>query len=291
MSYRSFCKKLLLICFLFNTATPILSMNYAEMAKAGFSILAKGVYWGILSLPAYGAFQGYKEYLANLQIPSKASKEQEDFVRATLKEHNFSASFYQNIKVQTNDNWAAFPGILYIKEDFDPKDPDQADLAKGFIIHEVAHIQNYDPYRHWALSLLPFIIHYGLQIPFQKTINQPSIPQSLLLIPSAMAKMSLAMIAMFLYSRHRESKADDEIIKRVKDPKILQAASAYFSTSYKTLHCVNDLPKTITWKDRLTDALYDPIHPCTFDRVQKFEDARKVLEAKQVVNHLKSQNF
>lgn len=287
MNYRSIYKKLLLISLLFASVQPATAMNI-ETAKTALSVLAKGAYWGILSNPTYKTYKEYKTVKSDELRPSEATKEQDEFVRKTLKEHGFPASFYETIKVQANFfGWRSQRRILFIQEHFDPNDTDieQVNMAKAFIIHEAGHILNRDLYRGWlASSAMPFIVHFGLQMLFPQSNQSTSVVKSVSLLPAAVLKIGLASLINIFYAHHVEAKADDEIVKRVTDPTILHAINEAFLYKYKRAYDVEKIPTTLTWRDRLAWMLEEPYHPFILDRVKKFDDACKALEAKQVTN-------
>ena len=294
MNYRSFCEKLLLLSLIFVSTHSLKGIHYLEIGKQGFSLFAKSMYWYILSFQLYGAYQDItaKEVQdiptdEELQFNNAPilSKKQDEFVRKTLKDHNFPASLYETVQIVPALEWGAKYHILYIPSSFDPHDADEERInyAKACIIHEGGHMQNHDRHRRlFIAAITPFIIHRISRPLLTKLIHPDSFVHSLLLIPSAFVNICSAAFIELLYTRYREAKADDEIVKRVTDPNILQAMSNFIVYGYKSSENVKTLSSAVSWKDRFKWATKDPSHPFILDRAKKFDNALQVLEAKQV---------
>ncbi len=167
-------------------------------------------------------------------------------------------------------------------------------LWQGIICHEGAHVQNKDHLRFWGFALAaPLLSHVAVKTstsPLRSLIDyvlknkaQTSLAfaRGVGYIPSVLIKLSGAFLINCLYSKHRENMADEEVRKRVKDPKILHGFQEFLENIHKKTQDDLSRQKGLLELFEKYPILYeaiDPIHPYYLTRAQRFEEAAKRLE-------------
>lgn len=150
---------------------------------------------------------------------------------------------------------------------------------KGVLQHEAAHIKNHDIEKKVVVNAcIPFIVHAGykgLQRAVPKpSFTVPSFVQSCMRIPTGFGKLLTSIVALSLYSKNFEQRADDSIQNKKE---ILQACAAFIKKEDTEVR--QSIPDHWpAWKKKLFYNAHFAVHPTNAKRIKKLEQRIAALE-------------